>query len=62
MKVVENLRGDFILIVKIQSQNAAQPPLLEDQDVVEALAPDRANQPFHVGTTDVGERQACTIL
>jgi hypothetical protein len=41
----------IFIIFKIRFQNAAQSALTEDQDVVEALTPDRTNecQPCHSG-------------
>ncbi len=38
----------FLIIVKIGSQNAAQAALVEDEDMVETLAPNGADQPFDI--------------
>src|SRR6202023_1188812 len=40
------MRSDVVVIAGIGSQNSAQMRLAQDNDVVQALAPDRSDQPF----------------
>src|SRR5580692_856648 len=40
------MRSDAVVVASVRLQNPAQMCLAEDNDVVQALAPDRSDQPF----------------
>jgi len=40
------MRSDAVVIIGVRFQNPAQMFLAQDNDVVQALAPDRSDQPF----------------
>src|SRR6202051_1944590 len=40
------MRSDAVVVASVRFQNPAQMCLAEDNDVVQALAPDRSDQPF----------------
>ena len=41
-------KGRAIVILHIQKEHVAQVPLAEDDDMVKAFSPDRADQPFRI--------------
>jgi len=40
------VRSDVVVIAGISLQNSAKVRLTQDRDMIDALAPDRSNQPF----------------
>ncbi len=42
------VRAPVLVVVEIRSQNAAQATLVEDEDVVKTLTPDRTNQSLDI--------------
>jgi hypothetical protein len=47
--VLVEIRAGVIVICHVQSQQVPKVTLTKDNDMVEHLPPDRANQPFSVG-------------
>src|SRR6266567_6272083 len=54
------MRSDLVVIAGISSQDPAQMRLARDDNVVEALAPNRSDQPF--GKTVLPRRRWCNGL
>ena len=42
------VRSEFLVVVKIRSQNVPQAAFMEDENVVKTFPPDRANQSFNI--------------
>src|SRR5208337_2433942 len=42
------MRADLVVIARVRSQNPTQMSLAQDDDMVDALATDRSDQPFSV--------------
>jgi hypothetical protein len=42
------MRSDFVVVGGVSGEDSAQVPFTEDDDVIEAFAPDRADQPLRM--------------
>ena len=43
------MRPTTLVVFEVALQNSTQPSLMEDNDVIQAFAPNGANQPFDIG-------------
>lgn len=46
--VQEQMRSEFVVVAGVGREDPAQMRLAQDDDVIEAFAPDRADQPLRV--------------
>ena len=51
MLVEREMRPTLVMILKIGRQHTAQVTLIEDDDVIETFAADRADDALHIGDT-----------
>ena len=55
-------RPALVMILKIRRQHTAQVTLIEDDDVIETFAADRADDALHIGVLPRGSRCSDDLL